>query len=510
MKKILSTTLFLLLTTLGFTQNYSITSGKEHLMDEDFKTSISFAEDEKYIYSYSIFEKGHMNYFITKQEKGTLKKIWAYDTKFIDFDIPFYQKKVFNFIPIFTGKKVLLFDKIYDKKSKEVCLMLKTVTVEGKLEKTWTKITSLESDPFGVVGRNFYCSISPDFSQLIIVSQFAWDKKPQITAINRYNPATMEKIVGDINLPSNYKAGDVSNYNFNVDNRGSITYIMKFWNKQTDDNMSYAFSFVDKRNAKPMINELVIAPKWEMGDCMAKQAENGNIIYAGTFKDVPVKKSKLELKAGAFFFSVDSTGKLISNEFKYFSEEVEKKLYYEVGGNVGKPAAKKFFRIKQIIEINGDYYMIANNSYSLMDGAIENPIEREFIVSKFQANGKMEWIKSFPKFTRGDLNGFNLMVHNNKFYLFYLEHPKNVKKKEKGLNDYDPEDYNCIYNNHGSVVVGLEISPDGTAVRNTVEDADKDWFFISASPNTTLEKGNSLLIKMIKGKNERFDVLKIN
>ena len=116
-------------------------------------------------------------------------------------------------------------------------------------------------------------------------------------------------------------------------------------------------------------------------------------------------------------------------------------------------------------------------------------------------------MRIIPKFTANKLNEFNFLVRNNKVYLFYAEHPKNLEKTT--VTEYEPKKYADIKNYNGSVLVCTSFDEKGELSRNEVFRND-GWCYDPISTNITLEKNNSLIFRMINKKQERYDVLKIN
>ncbi|MBL0049453.1 MAG: hypothetical protein IPP32_15305 [Bacteroidetes bacterium] len=508
MKKIRYTTILLLLVHFAYAQKFHITKGTEQALEPEHKASFKFNEDEKYIYSYGTREMNHLNYFIIKQEKSTLKTLWILDTKFIDFHIPIIELYEYPFTPLFAGNKIYLFAKIYNRQEQEAELMMKTIGTDGSVLKEWTEVSQYKTDKMGSRTWNFSMSLSPDHSKMIIVTPVVINDKPYIGSIQLYNPINMEKSGNPIKIPLRYKSSEAFNSNFNIDNTGRITYLVRYLNTENDASWSFALAIFNDTNTPTFIN-LATSPKWYIDEIQTHDALNGNITFAGIFKDYRIKKSEEEPRTGAFFVTINAQSSLVAKEFTYFPKLVEEKLAYAEGTN-WKCANAKNFKIRDIIEIGEDYYMIATPIYQYAEGGIIYTKERDLIIYKFQPDTKADWIKSCPKNTRNTLNGFNKIVHDNKIYLFYLEHPKNMQEAGNAIPAYDHEKYDMIYNHRGSVIAALEISSSGEMKRYKIEAPDIDWFYIAQSPSAMKDKENGLYLKMIKGKSERYDILTID
>jgi hypothetical protein len=202
---------------------------------------------------------------------------------------------------------------------------------------------------------------------------------------------------------------------------------------------------------------------------------------------------------------VDIASGTVKTQFELFPEEVAQKLSYSQG-LVEKGAGNKYYTASELVTLNGDFYLIENHKYTISGDGIAT-YEREFIVTKINSKGEIKWTKVFPKNTVNNLNTFNILTHNNSIYLFYLEHPKNLKNSTVDI--YSPEEYTDIRNYNGSVVVGLVINSDGTATRKQIFE-NKGWCYDPQPFNILLEKDNSLLMRMINRGEERFDIIKID
>jgi len=488
-------------------QNYTITEGKEDGLTSFNDVSNKFGENDKcYFICNKEGKKEDTKYTISKIDKTSLKKEWVQDAKFSDFKYQVPMTYLTNlFTPVYTGNKILLFVKYFDKPKQEVQLFMKIMTLDGATEKDWTQLGAMHSDILGIEGRQFYCVKSPDNSKFVIVSEFKWPKKPQVVTAQFYDISTMKEIGDNITFDDGYGAAGISSENYMLDNAGNLSFLFYYLAQATDETISLGIGIYPYKTKNLKVVELPLEQGKVLANYIVTTTKDGKVMYSGFFKDAVVKHSKKELKAGIYNYVIDLKGTLVSSDIQYFPDEVDAKLHYQ-DGLVEAPTGKKYFSLKSVTEMDGAYYLFANHNYTISDGKTSTTIEREFVVTKFNAKGKIEWINVYPKYTRDRLNAFNMMVHNHKIYVFYLEHPTNLEKSD--LQDYDAKRYHAIKDYHGSVMVGLELNADGTASRKSIAET-KDWFYDPSSVNTLLEKENSLLLRMVSGKKVRFDILTI-
>lgn len=486
----------------AFAQKYTITKGKEGGMNIK-EANNKFDEDDKYYYFYKEDGKrDKKNISVSKIDKTTLKKEWEQDVKISDFK---YEERIL-FTPVFTGKKIELFVYYFDKTKQEAQLFVKIMNLDGKPEKNWFQLNAIPSNATDFLGRQLYCIKSPDKSKLLIVSEFKWPKKPQEVSAQFYDISTFEKIGNKITLPDEYKAGGISSENYKLDDAGNFSYLFYFLAKASDENTSLGVGIYPANAKTPKVVELPLEKGKELTNFIVTTTKDGKLMYSGFFKDAAVKNSKKERRAGTYNYLIDINGaSLASSDFQYFPDDVEAKLHYTDGG-VGAPSGKKYFGIKSVTEMDGAHYLFANHKYSVSSGSGGTAVEREFVITKIDGKGKIEWIKVYPKYTTGRLNSYNMMVHNHKIYVFYLEHDKNLEKST--LQDYNANKYKPLINFHSSVIVAMELNADGSASRKVIENK-QELFYEPSEVDLLLEKENSLLFPIINGDNKSLYILKV-
>jgi hypothetical protein len=257
-------------------------------------------------------------------------------------------------------------------------------------------------------------------------------------------------------------------------------------------------------NVQPEASQAIITPlgldKFELVNGTF-QFVNNSLAFCGIFKeDVETKKNE-EKGIGVYSFFIDAkTNDITSKGFDYFPKDVKEKLTYK-DGLIQESPAEKFYSFEEIFTVGESVYLIESHSYAISGNGYTS-YERELIVSKFNKTGKMEWMKIIPKFTANNLNNFNYLVRNNKVYLFYAEHPKNLERTT--VDTYEPKKYVEIKNYNGSVLVCTTIDEKGNLNRSEVL-RNVGWCYDPQSTNILLDKDNGLLLRMINRGAERYD-----
>ena len=123
---------------------------------------------------------------------------------------------------------------------------------------------------------------------------------------------------------------------------------------------------------------------------------NDNLIFSGAFVDMVTRKERKEgkeAKAGFYTFFIDrKTGEIKNKGFDYFTDDIKTKLTYS-DYKVEESPAKKRYGFEKIISIKDDIYLIESHAYILSGDNGYFDTEREYIISKFNKDCKMEVVK---------------------------------------------------------------------------------------------------------------------
>lgn len=225
--------------------------------------------------------------------------------------------------------------------------------------------------------------------------------------------------------------------------------------------------------------KMVDGYSYAFGTCLNKSTKKVQIFYA-----------KLDIQAEKFpeFNTIsptpDITNKLNETERSYLSAD---KIYVK-DGDVFVFCLNAFH--KEMADYNGRSFTAR--------------FTKELIVGSFNAGKDTKKISLVPKYTNMYLRNYHVYSKNNALYIIYAEHPKNLE--DYTLEKYDAKKYRAIENYNGSVTVCTKISADGSMKREPLFE-NKGWCFKPENLDIVIEKENTLLLHMIKGKKERFDKL---
>ncbi len=347
--------------------------------------------------------------------------------------------------------------------------------------------------------NNFKAIFSPDKSKLLVLHiLYKGSTGIEVTA-HAFDTNTLDKIY---ETPLKYKLNgeDLSFGSFLISNNGDITCtpvkVKIVYMPLNPPKVDYTpLPALFRFKAKDTIPQIIDFPK----ECSEKpsfklQAEGESIFAYGVCVNPKRKQADL------FYAKFDPA----VNKFVAFntisSSPIARKLAETQGSYL--------FTSKLIITPE-EVFVICHNSYDmrimLEHGSYIEHYDKELVVARF--NSKSDGIKKLsliPKFCLYNLKDYHTCAKNGSLYIIYAEHPKNLEAYT--LEKYDAKKYNKIGSYNGAVIVCTKLSTDGSMSRETLF-RNKGWCLKPENLDIVLEKENTLLLHMIKGKKERFDKL---
>lgn len=495
-KRILLLTLLLIFKT-GFSQLVEHLSAKEAGVVKFPNLYGFFNKGKDGIFHTEVVEKGKQRTYMLEKFNSDLSNLFSQG-------IPLEEKEEYQFFTI-KQNKIFFFTTLYDGKDKSFFLRILDNNT-GKVISEKQKLSSLPSDPFGTNGRNFPILFSPDETKMMIVSSFQWPKKPQDVKAEVYDLSSM-KIITTMNIPGDYENTMIKSRSYAITDQGNILFIMKTDSKEKNVIIKETLALYETSSKSYKYQDLPFEKKKiENSYTFLK---NGNFYITGVFKDDYSKKEDKENKAGVFCVAVDSKNfKLVTSDFNYFSTEIDTKLSYK-DGQRKKELSEKEFTSKEIIQTVTGFYLIENLTYTseITKGntTVYKPYSREFIISKFNNTGKLEFVKVIPKNTADKMYGDDIVESNDNLFVFYCEHPKNLEKFS--LENFDPKEYNDVGDLRGPVAVCVKVDAKGNLSRQELF-ANETWCYYPGT-GIILKEGKDLVVMEIEKDKYSLNVFRI-
>ncbi len=457
MKKLYLLSLFFL-AKISFAQFIECMPAKDAGVKNFPNLSGFFTKENGGIFHSEIIEKDKKYTYILEKFNNDLTPMFKQTIAFENGEsvqcVEIKQNKIFLFTTYYNDQDNTLFLRILDNAS-------------GKTVLDKRILGALPSDRFGVSGRTFSVEFSPDETKMLIVSAFQWPKKPQQVKAEIYETASL-KILNSFNFPDAYNEIIIKTTSYNLTNDGNMLYFFKPDVKEKKAPKRTTLGFYEANSKTNKFADLPLESK--IIDNFYSSQKEGSLIMAGVFKDDYPKKDDKENKAGIFSIVLNTKNGTVSNsKFEYFSAETDKKLSYKDGeGN--KDLSEKKFSAKGMIKTKNGFYIIENLTYTrTSEGKYATYItqfSREYVVSKIDETGKIEFIKIIPKYTSKNMYDGDFMESNNNLYLFYGDHPKNLEKFT--LENYEPKEYDDVADVRGPVAVCVKVAANGTLSRQNI------------------------------------------
>lgn len=496
MKKTIFTLLLTAVLGSANGQTFSITKGPE-LKTELGTFSYYVGQDGNNLYSMRYARKsGENGEILQKIDLATLQTAYTTPLEFSFSTIHIVKNKVYTFLTK------------YDKKAKTKYFLVRESDARtGKPIGEEKQIMAFNMEPGEAERLKFYTTFSPDDSKLAIITEYTQPEKAaqaevRILEVAGFRQSANKKLIDA------YKNSTISSSNYRVDNNGTFYYLFNYMIDFEEQIGGLALASIAENESKSVVTPLPF-DKLEIMNGTFTFVKN-DLVFCGIFKDVVTKKERKAGKikdVGVYTFFIDGKTSQVKNKgFDYFSADVKEKLTY-ADGLIQKSPADKYYSFEEIINFNNCTYLIESHSYAISSNNSYTSYERELIVSKFNSEGKMEWMRIIPKFTANGLNEFNYIVKNDKVYLFYAEHPKNLEKST--VTDYDPKRYHDIKNYNGSWLVCTSFDERGTLNRKEIL-RNEGWCYDPNSTNILTENKDGLIVRMINKEKERYDKITIN
>lgn len=225
------------------------------------------------------------------------------------------------------------------------------------------------------------------------------------------------------------------------------------------------------------------------------QSSSNSLFASAIYTD----KTERRRAKGILTFKINSNYSAISNLQKNeVTEEQQRSFESEINYKVANPASSsiQFSNSKIIANQDSSKYFITENTYITKDkyGDEYIPVAHYLyiIITKINALGKVEWIKSIPKLQTSRINGsygsYALIENKGNLYILYND------VKENKLTSTNPE---MFTNTIAPFVTALvEVKPNGEMNRNIAFDAISDGILFIK--DAIVDKQNMFILSKYK------------
>jgi hypothetical protein len=458
-------------------------------------------------------EKGEcFSYSMTPRDKGIPRVITIEKYSNTDLTVAFKQT-IDNFeekeeivkIDI-KQNRLYVFSDAWIPKEKQKYLNLRILdNTNGKLISEKLRISKLGGE--NKAAWSYKILFSPDETKLAVISSFSYGKKPQDVKADVYELADF-KPIHTFNFPSLDNNILIKTRNYYLANSGDMSYTFLPDIKEKDAAKKESIAFYDSK-VKTHKN-LVLPMENKVLQNSQTLSHGGNLFIAGMFRDDFKKEDKKVNHVGFFCVTLNTNDLSVKNSsFDYLSPEVEKKLTYKNKARE-KDLIDKTFDLKKLVPCSDGLYIIENAVFltehqgTSVNYTYVKYYSRELLVSKYNNEGKQEFISIIPKYTGGNMYDLDFIESNNNLYFFYGEHPKNLERYT--VDNFDLSDYEDVGDLNGPVIVCVKMDPKGKLARQMLYRNER----LCYAPGTGLQlKNGDLVVMQVAGKEYNLEVFRI-
>lgn len=372
---------------------------------------------------------------------------------------------------IFLDNKIYLFTNHYDGANKT--LHLRVLDKEtGKVIQEKKQYGSLASDPFGKDSREFIIKLSADKTKICIISSFQWNKKPQEVKAILYEVEGMKQIA-EYKFPDMLNNVLIKSYSYNLNSDGNLFYVFRNDVKEKDAPKKETLAIYNFQTKATNYKEL--EPSTKSLEYSRSFLKGDTYYITGSFTETISKKEK---KVGTYCktYNIKNLDQF-SLTFDYYPADIETKLAYKDGSGK-RELSEKEIKLTNVYETANGFYLVQNLAYtketSGQQATYVKYYSREFLITKYNKDGKVEFVRTLPKYAWKDMYNSDIMESNGNLYVIYCEHPKNLEKYT--IDNYDPSNYDDIGDIRGPVPVCVKITPEGKITRQNLQ-KNEDWCY---------------------------------
>lgn len=483
----------------------SINQGEAVDPEKNARFNSLLGVDDESFYVLRVKTKGRgTKYFVESYDKKSFAQTFSVDLRLDDIPGAQTDPRHFTVNSIAAAGKVYVFFRAYDRTTKERSLMMKTIDKKGNVSSE----TEMARHSTEFHDENFYMIVSSDRSKLALISQV--DSRPQQVNITIYDTRTF-KPIREYQLPQGYKKSGIFAGSYIVHDDGSLYFSFNYL--AAKEKVGLALGCIPYNSNEMKAIELDLSAKKDLYKGLVNfNKSDSTITIAGIFKDEiewngkPNDKNKPEKKAGFFSFKINATSfTIVKRSEKYFPNHIYDKLAYYT--NSSNYPGDKFYTLDQILEVKDARYLIASHSYTVVSDNGSYNVSNELLVTKINQSGEIEWMNIIPKFTNSGSVSFNSMVVNDKIHLLFLEHPKSTKAFPE-VYEYNRDKFGTVSGVTGPNAICVVVDENGKAEKVKFYE-NKDFCYVPPAQDYLLDGDNGLLIRFIRGDQEKFGSITI-
>lgn len=406
----------------------------------------------------------------------------------------------------FVNSRIEMVYDVWSKKQLKKIIYFMALATDGKVVQEAKELFSAESKgPYDCENTPYALSYSPDKSTMALFIENGVKSGSAVNILMIFNSKDLS-LKSSREFPREYNGTKIRTRLENVDNNGNVTIRFSTVETLTRENSkltydktigTYFASIKIEDKSISNVKELPFDKTKKLHSVIEERTADGKLIRGGIYS--PVNEAD-PTNYGIFYSVIDmNTGSVIQETYNPFAPNVIDKLNYTITTDMQKKApGYTNFRTRQIISLNGSYYIVCEHAFSFTSQkGLSSISTMELLISKYNASGKNEWQVIIPKSTypgatpNVSTGTYELVLGKDKLYFIFLDHPKNSENLT--LTNYNMDDYKSIGRSYNANVACVTITEKGDASKSILFENPKDGF-VFVPRNLNIRKGNTNII----------------
>jgi hypothetical protein len=378
---------------------------------------------------------------------------------------------------LFFNDRILVLFETYEKSTKNHQLLCQAFDLNGNFFGDLTIIDQIQATSKSKFG-SFYIEYSKDKTKFVVIQNTPFDKKEDEKFNFKVYDASLKNLSNaSIELP--YKDKNVSVINYYLSNKGDIYILVsvKLENNQKDrkeDEKFYSLLCLNTSSDNSLTDHRIQLPQKVIKSVSLQiDDDNEQIACAGLYSDIQTSAKRTNDIDGVFYLNIDmKTNQQLSQSYKPLDKAMVARLLgkkegTEVKETKGIPVT---FNISDFAKLpDGSAYIIAESNWVKVTQScgkygctyIYTYYYYNLLAINISPEGEIRSLIDIPKrqissSSRTDFFSYRMMQKDDKIFLLFNDHPKNVLADINSIKDVK-----IIKSEVKSSLVMVELLPNG-------------------------------------------------
>jgi len=415
---------------------------------------------------------------------------------------------------LFFQDRILVLFETFETSTKNRLLLCQAFDLKGDFVGELTLIDNIPASKKSNSGA-FRVEHSKDKTKFVVIQTAPYDKKADQQFIFKVYDSNLKNLSNaKVDLP--YKDKNTRVINYYLSNKGDVYMLLrveleKDQKQKGEDRKFYSILTLKSSDDNSLSEYKVQLAQKDIVD-IDIQIDNDNeeVSCAGFYSDIKPGLFNTRDIDGVFYLNIDvNTQKVLSENYK----QIDKKMVAQLLGKKEGAKVKDSKGISSTFDIHnfvklpdGSSYVIAHNSWITekttcgKNGCITTYTYHynNIFAIGISKEGEIRTLTDVPKIQKSSSDNpyfsFLTMQKDNKVFLLYNDHPKNVQKNAKTIRDTK-----ILAKENNASLVLVELEPDGQFTRQELFSNNKRKVKTKARYGFRLDEGIYVVPATLKG-----------